>query len=85
MHSVRASSQLLVSVLFIAVPTNTENFKIFLTLVCVLFLASMQSYSYACTIESMLFLLDNSMAIIWWLIKCNLLINLCISLVIQLH
>jgi len=32
----------------------------------------------------MLFLLDNSMAIIWWLdyIKCNLLIALCISIVI---
>jgi len=27
MHSVCVSSQLLVSVLFIAVPTNTENFK----------------------------------------------------------
>jgi len=80
MHSVRVSSQLLVSVNFIAVPTNTENF-IFLTLVCVLFLASMQSYSYAYTLESMLFLLDNSMAIIWLLdyIKCNLLITLCIS------
>jgi len=38
------------------VPTNAKIFLIFLTLVCVLFLASMQSYSYACTIESMLFL-----------------------------
>jgi len=27
MHSVHVSSQLLVSMLFIAVPTNTENFK----------------------------------------------------------
>ena len=27
MHSVRVLSQLLVSVLFIAVPINTENFK----------------------------------------------------------
>ena len=45
--AVRVSSQLIVSVLFIAVPTNTENFKFFLILVCVLFLASMQSYSYA--------------------------------------
>ena len=27
MHSVCVSSQLLVSVLFIAIPTNTENFK----------------------------------------------------------
>ena len=44
MHSVCVSSQLLVSVLFIAFPTNTENFQIFITLVCVLFLASMQSY-----------------------------------------
>ena len=33
MHLVRVSSQLLVSALFIAVPTNTENFKFFLTLV----------------------------------------------------
>ena len=33
MHSVRVSSQLLVSVLFIAVPTNTEIFKILYTLV----------------------------------------------------
>ena len=31
MHSVRVSSQLLVSVLFIAVPTNTENFKFYYT------------------------------------------------------
>ena len=30
MHSVRVSSQLLVSGLFIAVPTNTENFYFFL-------------------------------------------------------
>ena len=36
MHSVRVSSQLLVSVLFIAVPTNSENLaKIFLTLVVI--------------------------------------------------
>ena len=35
MHSLRASSQpVLVSVLFIAVPTNTENFKILLRLFC---------------------------------------------------
>ena len=54
--SVCVSSQLLVSVLFIAVPTNTENLKIFLTLVCSLFLVSMQSYSYAHTIVNMLFL-----------------------------
>jgi len=54
MHSVRVSSQLLVSGLFIAVPTNTENFDFFPTLVCVLFLF-MQSYSYARTIEKMLF------------------------------
>ena len=72
---------------FIAVPTNTENFKFFLTLVCVLFLVGMQSYSYACTIESMLHRQDNSMAIIWGglslRIKCDLLIiTLCISLVI---
>ena len=79
MHSVRVSSLLLVSVIFIAVPTNSKfNYT---------FPARMQSYSYTCTIESMLFFLygqDNSMAIIWWLdyIKCNLLINLCISLVI---
>ena len=33
MHSVRVSSQLLVSGLFIAVPTNAENFKFFPTLV----------------------------------------------------
>jgi len=32
MHSVCVSSQLLVSVLFIAVPTNTENFEFFLYL-----------------------------------------------------
>ena len=32
MHSGRVSSQLLVSELFIAVPTNTENFKFFLHL-----------------------------------------------------
>ena len=32
MHSVHVSSQLFVSVLFIAVPTNTENFKFFLHL-----------------------------------------------------
>ena len=43
-HSVRVSSQLLVSVLFIAVPTNNENFKFQIALVCVLFLASMQLY-----------------------------------------
>jgi len=87
MHSVRVSSQLPVSVLFIAVPTNTENFKFVLTLVCVLFLASMQLYSYACTIESMLFYLhwqDNSMAIIRWLdyIKVKFINYSCISLVI---
>ena len=29
MHSVRVSSQLLASGFFIAIPTNTENFKIF--------------------------------------------------------
>ena len=40
LYITRVSSQLLVSVLFIAVPTNTENSKFFLTLVCVLFLAS---------------------------------------------
>ena len=33
MRSVRVSSQLLASVLFIAVPTNAENVKFFLTLV----------------------------------------------------
>ena len=55
MHSV-CVSQLLVSVLFIAVPTNTENFKYFLTLFCVPFLASMQLYSYTCAIENLLFL-----------------------------
>ena len=33
MHSVRVSSQLLVSVLFIAVPTDTEKLQIFPTLV----------------------------------------------------
>ena len=32
MHSIRVSSQLLVSVRFIAVPINTENFKCFLHL-----------------------------------------------------
>ena len=32
MHSVHVSSQLLVSGLFIAVPTNAQNFKIFLYL-----------------------------------------------------
>ena len=37
MHSVRVLFQLLVSVLFIAVPTNTENSEFFLVLVCVLF------------------------------------------------
>jgi len=37
MHSVRVSSQLLVSVLFIAVPTNTENFKFFLHLYMIQF------------------------------------------------
>ena len=86
MHSVRVLSRLLVSVLFISVLTSTENLKFFLHLFVQLFLASMQSYSYACTIESMLFLLDNSMAIIWWLdyIKFNLLITLCISLVITI-
>ena len=41
MHSVRVSSQLLVSVLFIAVTTKVETLKFSLTLVCVLFLASM--------------------------------------------
>jgi len=46
MHSVRVSSQLLVSVLFIAVPTNTKNFKFFLHLF-VYFLASMQSRKHA--------------------------------------
>ena len=53
MHSVRVSSQLLVSVLFIAVPTNAENLNFFLHLFLYF---SMQSYSYACTTESMLFL-----------------------------
>jgi len=38
MHSVCVSSQLLVSVLFIVVPTNTENTNLFFVLVCVLFL-----------------------------------------------
>jgi len=76
MHSVHVSSQLLVPVLFIVVPTNTENFKFFITLVCVLFLASVQLYSYAHTIENLLFLYNNNMAMIWWLdyIKCNLLL-----------
>ena len=56
MHSVHVSSQLLKCFrAFIAVPTNTENFKFFLTLVCVLFLF-MQLYSYARTIDNMLFL-----------------------------
>ena len=36
MHSVHISSQLLVSVLFIAVPTNTENFKCLPTFIKVL-------------------------------------------------
>ena len=35
--------------LFQCFPTNAENFTFFLTLVCVLFLASMQLHSYACT------------------------------------
>ena len=43
MHSVRVSTQLLV---FIAVLINTEIFQFFLTLVCELFKASMQLYSY---------------------------------------
>ena len=51
MLSVSVSSQLLFSVLFIAIP---ENFKIFPTLVCVLFLV-MQSYNLR-TIENMIFL-----------------------------
>ena len=33
MHSVRVSSQLLVSVLFIAVPINAKNFKFFNTFI----------------------------------------------------
>jgi len=57
MHSVGVSSQLLVSVLFIVVPTNTENCKHFCTLDFFNCIA-------VCTIESMLFLLDNSMAMI---------------------
>ena len=56
MHSVHVSSQLLVSVLFIAVPTILKISIFFLTPVCVLFIASVQSYSYARTIENMLFL-----------------------------
>ena len=48
MQSVRVSSQLLVSVVCIAVP---ENLKFLLTLVRILFLASMQSYSYTHIIE----------------------------------
>ena len=37
MHSACVESQLLVSVLLIAVPTNAENFKFFPTLACVPF------------------------------------------------
>jgi len=37
MHAVSVSSQLLVSVLFITVPTNIKNSKFFRTLICVLF------------------------------------------------
>ena len=48
---------------FIAVP----KIPIFPTLVCVLFLASMQSYSYACTIENMLFLFAQACRMIAWL------------------
>ena len=70
MHSVCVSSQLLVSGLFIAVSTNTENFKIFPMLVCILFLF-MQSYSYARTTEKKccfyLHWQNNSMVMIWWL------------------
>ena len=40
---------------FIVVCTNIENYKIFLILICLLF-QFMQSYSYAHTIENMLFL-----------------------------
>ena len=44
MHSVHVSSQLLVSGLFIAVPTNAKNLNFFPILVCMLFLF-MQSHS----------------------------------------
>ena len=71
---------------FIAVPTNIKNFKKKLfSFVCVLFLV-MQSYSYACTVENLLWFYfhrqDNNMALIWQLecIKCNL-ISHCISLI----
>ena len=75
LHSVRVSSQLLVSVLFIAIPTNTENFNFSYTS-CVLFLASMQRTHNRKHAIFILHRQDNSMAMIWWLdyIKCNLLL-----------
>jgi len=64
MCSVRVSSQLLVSLLSIAVSTNTKNSKIFPILVSVLFLAK-QLYNYMCTIDNMLFLFCNDKIIAW--------------------
>ena len=71
MHLVRVSSQLLVSVLFIALPTKIETLNFFY-ICCVLFLAKMQSYSHAHTIENMV----HRQTMIWWLdyIKCILLL-----------
>jgi len=50
-HSDCVSSKLLVSVLFIAVPTNTENLKIFLHLFEYFF--SLSNCIATCTVENM--------------------------------
>ena len=87
MHSVRVSSQLLVSVFFLLQFLLILEITNFIILICVLFLVSTPSYTVAMhTIENMIFYLhrlDNTMAmicsrdyelLIWWLdyIKCNI-------------
>ena len=78
MHSDRVSSQLLVSVLFIAVPPNTENSIFFLKLVYVLILDSyICNFIASHTIENncnMLFLICTGKITtywIWWLEYVN--------------
>jgi len=80
MHSVCVSSQLLVSVLFIAVPTNTENFNFSLYLFTY-FSSYAIVYSYVHNTVFILHRQDNSMAMVCWLgyINCNS-ITRCISL-----
>ena len=74
MHSVCLSSQVLVSMLFIAVPADTESSKLILDLFVYFFYVIIASYAHNSTHAVFIFHRQNiSMVMIWWLgyVNCN--------------